>query len=143
MCNGQVLSIAQNTALFALLGTTYGGNGTTTFALPDLRGRLPMHAGGGFVRGQSGGEASHTLTITELPAHSHAVTASSAAATTTSPAGARLAVANNVYAAPTNLVALVPAAVSSFGGSQPHENRQPYLALTFCIALQGLFPSQN
>ncbi|HUQ05937.1 MAG TPA: tail fiber protein [Kofleriaceae bacterium] len=134
-CNGQFLPINQNQALFSLLGTTYGGNGQTTFALPDLRGRVAMHVGPGFSQGQTGGEAAHTVTQIELPTHSHAVGALTGAATTNVPTGNRLAVANNQYAPATNLAALVPSTVTSVGGSQAHENRQPYLALMFCIAI--------
>ncbi len=144
MCNGQLLPINQNQALFSLLGTMYGGNGQTNFALPDLRGRAPVHVGGGFIQGQRGGEEAHTLTQQELPAHTHLLQASSAPANTPSPAGNVLATtANAIYGGPTNLATLVPGSVSNVGGNQAHENRQPYLALTFCIALQGIFPSQN
>jgi microcystin-dependent protein len=143
-CNGQFLPINQNQALFSLLGTMYGGNGQTTFALPNLQGRVPVHTdNGSFVVGQAAGESSHTLTITELPTHSHAVMATIATGTTNVPTGNRLAVEGNLYAAATNPVALVASSVATVGGSQAHENRQPYLALTFCIALQGIFPSQN
>jgi microcystin-dependent protein len=144
MCNGQLLPINQNQALFSLLGTTYGGNGQTTFALPDLRARVPVHLGSGFTLGQSGGEAAHTLTQQELPAHMHMLQASSAAANTPSPAGNVLATTvNAIYGGATNLAPLVAGSVANVGGSQAHENRQPHLALTFCIALQGIFPSQN
>jgi microcystin-dependent protein len=143
-CNGQFLPINQNQALFALLGTMYGGNGQTNFALPDLRGRVAMHVGSGFVQGQTGGETAHTLTISELPTHTHAVTAQTGDATTNDPAGNRLAVENDLYAAPANAVALVPSAVTNMGGSQAHENRQPFLGLRFCIAITaGIFPSQT
>ena len=143
-CNGQFLPINQNQALFSLLGTTYGGNGQTTFALPNLQGRVPVHAdGGSFVLGQVAGESSHTVTTSELPTHSHAVMATTGAGTTNLPTGNRLAVDGNLYAATANPVALVASAVTTIGGSQAHENRQPYLALTFCIALSGIFPSQN
>jgi len=142
-CNGQILSIQQNQALFALFGTFYGGNGTTTFALPNLQGRVPVHFGGGFVQGQTGGEESHTVNISEMPAHSHAAAASSLAANATSVAGNTWgAVGVNPYH-PTPNTTLNAAAVSSIGGSQPHENRSPFLVLNFVVALVGLFPSQN
>jgi microcystin-dependent protein len=134
-CNGQFLPINQNQALFSLLGTTYGGNGQTTFALPDLRGRVAMHVGPGFAQGQAGGANAHTVTQSEMPTHTHAETAMTGAATTNVPTGNRLAVANNVYAPAANLVPLVASAVGNVGGSQAHENRQPFLALTFCIQL--------
>jgi microcystin-dependent protein len=144
MCNGQFLPINQNQALFSLLGTMYGGNGQTTFALPNLQGRVPVHTdNGSFVLGQAGGESAHTVTMSELPTHTHAVMATTAAGTTNVPTGNRFAVEANLYAATANQVALVASAVTTVGGSQAHENRQPYLALTFCIALQGIFPSQN
>ncbi len=143
-CNGQLLPINQNQALFALLGTTYGGNGQTTFALPNFRGRAPVHEGSGFTLGQTGGETSHTLTTQEMPAHTHFVNGSGTAAETNTPsANAYLGVVANTYTAPANFVALAPTTVSSVGGSQPHINMMPYLVLNFIIALQGIFPSQN
>jgi microcystin-dependent protein len=145
-CNGQLLPINQNQALFSLLGTTYGGDGRITFALPDLRARTPIHMGGGFTLGERAGEASHTLTIGELPEHVHAVNATTAAATTGTPGnGVMLATSNgaNGYQSPQNLVAMDPTSSSIVGGSQPHENQQPYLVLAFCIALQGIYPSRN
>jgi microcystin-dependent protein len=142
-CNGQLLPINQNQALFALLGTTYGGNGQTNFALPDLRGRVAMHVGAGYTQGQVGGAAAHTLTQAEMPAHVHAETAMTGAATSPVATGNRLAVANNQYAPAANLTSLAPS-LSSVGGSQPHENRQPYIALMFCIALtNAIFPSPS
>src|SRR5262245_32122737 len=143
MCNGQLLPINQNQALFSLLGTTYGGDGRTTFALPNLQGNTPMHVGNGHTLGERGGEQNHTLSIAELPAHTHVPNASSAAADTNIPTGAYVASVNNAYTAPANLVAMSPASLANTGGSQAHLNMQPYLALTFCIALQGIFPSQN
>jgi len=144
-CNGQFLPINQNQALFALLGTMYGGNGQTTFALPDLRDRIPVSLGGSMQSlGQRGGEAAHTLTVSELPAHSHFVNGSAATTGgTTSPANAFLGGTGNGYRAAGSLTALQPATVTNTGGSQPHTNQQPYLALQFCIALTGIFPSQN
>lgn len=143
MCNGQLLPINQNQALFALLGTTYGGNGQTTFALPDLRGRVQMHTGSGHFLGERAGETAHTLTVAELPEHVHLMNAQQEAGTTPVPTGNVLASAANVYADAAALVALHPASITSVGGSQPHENRQPYLVLNFVIALQGIFPSRN
>ena len=145
-CNGQLLPINQNQALFSLLGTTYGGDGRITFALPDLRGRTPIHMGGGFTLGERAGEASHTLTISELPEHVHPINATTAAATTGTPGNSvMLATSNgaNGYQSPQNLVAMDPSASSVAGGSQPHENQQPLLVLAYCIALQGIFPSRN
>src|SRR3712207_1865233 len=134
-CNGQLLPINQNQALFALLGTNYGGNGQTNFALPDLRGRMPMH----FVLpahplGDRAGAEAVTLSAAQLPAHTHTLSASSADANTRDPTGHLLAAANNLYAAPSNLTVLDPAGVTNVGGSQPHENRQPFLTISFCIA---------
>ena len=141
-CNGQTLPIAQNQALFALLGTTYGGNGQTTFALPNLQGRVPMHEGSGFTIGQKGGEETHTINQQEFPTHNHFVNVVNANASV-GPAGNYFAAANNAYhQAPAN-TNLAPSSITNTGGSQPHENRQPYLAITFAIALQGIFPSQT
>jgi microcystin-dependent protein len=141
-CSGQLLPINQNQALFSLLGTMYGGDGRVNFALPDLRGRVPVHHGGSFNQGQVGGEMAHTLTAAEQPAHSHRAQGSSANSDASNPAGNVLGAANNMYAPAGNLTALHPTSVSSVGGSQPHENMQPYLTLNICIALQGIFPSQ-
>ena len=144
LCNGQVLPINQNQALFSLLGTTYGGNGQTTFALPNLQGRVPIHRGSGYTIGQSSGEPSHTLVQAEMPTHVHTVAASSVATGgTASPNGNFLGGGNNVYSAPQNPTALNSATVATVGGSQPHENMSPYLVLSFCIALQGIYPSRN
>jgi microcystin-dependent protein len=144
MCNGQFLPINQNQALFSLLGTTFGGNGQTTFALPDLRGRVPIAVGSGFVNGQAGGGEFHTVTQSEMPAHTHFVRAASNAANTNTPSGtALLGTQSSTYGPASNLTPMSPAAISNVGGSQAHENRQPFLALNFCIALQGIFPSQN
>ena len=142
-CDGQVLPINQNQALFALLGTTFGGNGQTTFALPDLRGRTPIHFGGGFVLGQNGGEQAHTLTALEQPAHIHIAQGTTTNADNPAPGGNLLGAANNMYGPAANLTTLHQSSVSIVGGSQPHENMQPYLTLGFCIALQGIFPSRN
>jgi microcystin-dependent protein len=145
MCNGQLLPINQNQALFALLGTTFGGDGRTTFALPDLRGRVPIHEGAGFTLGQKGGEQAHTLSISELPSHTHFANASNNAGSTNATSGNVLGNSspNSLFGPVQNLGAMTPATVANVGGSQAHLNMQPYLTLTFCIALQGIFPSQN
>jgi len=143
MCNGQQLPINQNQALFSLLGTNYGGNGQTTFALPDLRTRVPIGVGGGFNLAQAGGENFHTITQSEMPAHTHPMFGSGNNGDTVIPVGSVLAGAAGVYSGVSNLSTFLPDSVSNVGGSQPHENRQPFLALTFCIALIGIFPSQN
>jgi len=149
-CNGQLLPINQNQALFSILGTTYGGNGQTTFALPDFRGRIPTHVGNGLLLGNAAGEETHTLTISETPAHNHQLNASTAQAnqaTLVTPPNNTpnilAAVQGNQYAPAASLTTLEPSSVTNFGGSQPHENRQPYLVLAFIIALQGIFPSRN
>lgn len=149
MCNGQLLPINQNQALFSLLGTTFGGDGRVNFALPDNRGRTPIHIGNGHTLGERGGEQAHTLSISELPTHTHVLsavqtgtvsgnkTAANAAALSTS-------TPNNIYSsAISNLVSLNAGTVTSIGGSQAHLNMQPFLTLNFCIALIGIFPSQN
>lgn len=143
LCNGQLLPINQNQALFSLLGTTYGGNGQTNFALPNLQGRVPIHFGGSHTLGETGGEQNHTLTQAELPPHTHVARASPANADSPVPGNNLLASANNLYTSPLNLTALLPASVSSAGGSQAHLNMQPFLTLNFCIALQGIFPSRS
>jgi microcystin-dependent protein len=149
-CNGQLLPINQNQALFSILGTTYGGNGQTTFALPDFRGRAPIHTGQGLILGQAAGQEFHTLAQSEMPAHNHFVSASTAQADSTfvevtSPASKNVfaTVAGGIYGGVANLTAMNPATISNVGGSQPHENRQPYLVLNIIIALQGTFPSRN
>ena len=144
MCNGQLLPINQNQALFSLLGTTYGGNGQTNFALPDLRGRVPIHKGASHTLGEKGGQTSNTITISTMAQHFHIAQAYSQNGDVAVPGGNVLGTVNNLYNAPaTNLVALNAATITNTGGSQPHENRQPLLVLDFCIALQGIFPSQN
>ena len=144
LCNGQFRPINQNQALFSLLGTTYGGNGQTTFALPDLRGRVPIHTGNGHTLGQRAGEQAHTVTQSEMPTHTHAVQASAVAGTQNVPANNMVLSqrAAEIYRPPSNLGAMIPGTVTNAGGSQAHENMQPYLTISFCIALQGIFPSQ-
>jgi microcystin-dependent protein len=146
-CNGQLLPINQNQALFSILGTTYGGDGRTTFGLPNLQGRTPVHFGGGGINlGELGGEAAHTLNVTEMPAHGHMANATSSVGNDPIPAGNLLAEADNLYAplGNTGVTTLSPGTVSTTpGGGQPHNNLQPYLVLNFCIALQGIFPSQT
>jgi microcystin-dependent protein len=145
LCNGQLLPINQNQALFSLLGTTYGGDGRVNFALPDLRGRVPIHTGSGHTLGERSGEQAHTLSLAELPQHTHAVNASSiATGGTASPNGTFLGGANNAYHAPSGALTTLRAdTILNVGGSQAHLNMQPFLTLTFCIALQGIFPSPN
>ncbi len=146
LCDGQLLPIAQNQGLFSLLGTTYGGDGRVNFGLPNLRGRVPIHMGGGHTLGERGGEQAHTLAISELPMHTHSANATSIAATASNPATTRMparASGANLYAAASNLTALDAQAIPSVGGSQAHLNMQPFLVLNFCIALQGIFPRQT
>jgi microcystin-dependent protein len=142
-CNGQLLPINQNQALFALLGTTYGGDGRVNFGLPNLQGRVPFHMGDGLTLGERGGETAHTLNISELPAHNHIPVGSSNNSSAASPAGNLWASLSGGGYSPTANTAMNPASITSAGGSQPHDNMSPYLALNFCIALQGIFPSQN
>lgn len=155
LCNGQILPINSNQALFSLLGTTYGGNGATTFALPDLRGRVPLKFGQGHTLGERAGEQAHTLSISEMPTHIHALMASPQIGNQPVPGGtdgtfpaAPVAVlastAPNLTYGPANgLVPLNPGSVTNVGGSQAHLNMQPFLTLSFCIALVGIFPSQT
>jgi microcystin-dependent protein len=143
-CNGQFLPINQNQALFSLLGTMYGGNGQTTFALPDFRGRVPIHMGSGFTEGQAGGQEFHTVTQSEMPSHNHFVQATTSQGNNDDPTGNLLASGNAAkFGGVANLTTLQPTTITNTGGSQPHENRQPFLVLLFVIALQGAFPSQN
>ena len=142
MCNGQLLPINQNQALFSILGTTYGGNGQTNFALPDFRGRVPVHTGNGVVLGERAGEEAHVLTIGETPTHTHIMSASSLPASLGDPAGHYLAANDGGFSATPN-TAMSAGALSSFGGSQPHQNMQPFLVLNIVIALTGIFPSRN
>jgi len=145
MCNGQLLPINQNQALFSLLGTTYGGDGRVNFGLPNLQGRIPAHLGNGYTQGALFGENAHTLTMSEMPAHNHLMSANSNSGTQNIAANAMYADAPvNFYKANTNPgTPMNPGVISNVGGSQAHQNQQPYLALNWCIALQGIFPSQN
>jgi microcystin-dependent protein len=147
--NGQLLSIAQNTALFSLLGTTYGGNGTSTFALPDLRGRVPISSGQGpglslYDLGEEAGVENVTLNSGQMPVHTHQLEAT-LTATTKNPSNALPSVTASgaAYGAAPKTADMSPAAIGSAGSNQPHENRQPYLVLNWCIALQGIFPSRS
>ena len=151
LCNGQLLPINQNQALFSLLGTTYGGNGQTNFALPDLRGRVGIHTGGGFTLGQNGGSEGHTLTINEMPQHTHLVNAVApphSGDNTNNPSGNFLSnsapaeIYNAGAGSPPNQV-LAPGALSNTGGSQAHTNVQPTLTINYIIALQGIFPTHT
>jgi microcystin-dependent protein len=145
LCNGQLLPINQNQGLFSLLGTTFGGDGRVNFGLPDLRGRVPIHVGSGHVLGDRGGEQAHTLSISELPQHTHVANASNSTNGNTNTPTTSLVLAqatgDNPWGPATNLVAMSPGAVLNTGGSQAHLNMQPFLTLSFCIALQGIFPS--
>lgn len=146
LCNGQLLPINQNQALFSLLGTTFGGDGRVNFALPDLQGRTPIHVGSGHVLGERGGEQAHTLSIAELPTHTHSLNATSAAVSQPVSTGALLATAaatDPIYSQPSSLVSMFAGELGNVGGSQAHLNMQPFLTLSFCIALQGIFPSPN
>jgi microcystin-dependent protein len=153
LCNGQLLPINQNHALFSILGTTFGGNGTNNFALPNLQGRVPAHVGPGFVLGQAIGEANHTLNITEMPAHNHAITSDivepggvtehAAAPSASAAIGPSNPDGLYIPSVGSNAVAMASSVLSSVGGSQPHPNLQPYLVLSFCVALAGIFPSRN
>ena len=144
MCNGQLLPINQNQALFSLLGTTFGGDGRVNFALPNLQGRTPIHVGSGHTLGELGGAEISTLTLNEMPTHAHGATASSSPGDVPVPAGAVLASPLNMTYRPLGApVAMHAGTLSSVGGGQPHQNMQPHLTLTFCIALQGIFPSPN
>ena len=142
-CNGQLLPINQNQALFSLLGTTYGGDGRVNFALPNLQGRVPVHFGNGLLLGQAGGEENHTLVTAEMAAHTHTAFGSSTAASQASPAGNFWAATSGGSYSTTASTAMSAAAISAVGGGQAHNNMSPYLVLQYVIALQGIFPSQN
>ena len=145
LCNGQLMPINQNQGLFSLLGTTFGGDGRVNFALPDLRGRVPIHVGSGHTLGEKGGEQAHTVSIAELPTHTHVLNATSNNAAQPIPTGnliSRMA-PQNPYIAPATLGTMIAGTVGNTGGSQAHLNMQPFLTLSFCIALQGIFPSPN
>jgi microcystin-dependent protein len=142
-CNGQLLPINQNQALFALLGTTYGGNGQTNFALPNLRGRAPIHFGNGHTLGEAAGSSAVTINQQQMPTHNHFLMVSPTNADGPVPTGNFFGGANNAYTPAGNLTTLDPRTVSNVGGSQPHNNMMPYLVLNFIIALQGIFPSPN
>jgi microcystin-dependent protein len=143
MCNGQLMAINQNQALFSILGTMYGGDGRTTFALPNLQGRVPLHVDADFVLGQFSGEQAHMLLISEMPAHAHSATGSSMGASVKSPSGKLWAASASSPFAATPNTAMSPATVAQVGGSQAHDNQPPTLILNFCIALTGIFPSRS
>ena len=148
LCNGQLLPINQNQGLFSLLGTTYGGDGRVNFALPDLRSRVPVYIGGStsFTLGERGGEAAHTITQQETPQHFHFMQATVSGASTNVPTSTTVlaAVSSSLYNTPGGVqTTLIPASVTSVGGSQAHNNLMPFLTLSYCIALQGIFPSQT
>jgi microcystin-dependent protein len=144
LCNGQLMPINQNQALFSLLGTTYGGDGRINFGLPDLQGRTPIHMGQGHTMGERGGEQAHTLSIAELPTHPHTMVGTNTVGAVAPPLNNILAnTPALIYDGPKNFTSLQPGTIANTGGSQAHLNMQPFLTLTFCIALQGIFPSQN
>jgi microcystin-dependent protein len=142
-CDGQLLSIVQNQALYSLLGTTYGGDGATTFALPNLQGRVPLDTGGGYKPGDSGGETGHSLLISEIPAHTHLAQASSSDPNAPSPEGNLWAKADGAYQTNTSNTSMNPAAVGCIGMGEAHSNMQPYLVLNFMIAISGVFPTRG
>lgn len=142
--NGQILSIQQNAPLFSLYGTTYGGNGQTTFGIPNLQGAVPIHRGNNYTQGQRGGETAVTLTVPQMAQHTHPLNVSASPAAKTDPAGLAPARAGaNIYGAPGATNYLDPTAVSSVGGGQAHDNMPPYLVINWCVALTGVFPSRN
>jgi microcystin-dependent protein len=142
LCQGQILAISENDVLFTLIGTTYGGDGQTTFALPDLQSRVPVHVGPGFVQGQTAGVESVTLTTSQIPAHSHVPLCSSGAGTNASPQNdVWAALDSNIYSDVAPSVIMAPSALGSTGGSQPHDNMVPFLVINFIISLFGVFPS--
>ena len=146
LCDGQLLPINQNQPLFSLLGTTFGGDGRVNFGLPDLRSRVPIHVGSGHTLGERGGEQAHTLSIAEIPTHVHVWNANGSPATTNTPTTALVlaqSTGDNAWGPASNLVAMNAGTITNTGGSQAHLNMQPFLTLSFCIALQGIFPSRN
>jgi microcystin-dependent protein len=143
LCNGQLMPINQNQALFSLLGTTYGGDGRVNFALPDLRGNVPIHTGQGHTLGEKGGEQAHTLSIAEMPTHTHTLSGASDNADQPTVPSNLFGAAAGLYGPPNSLTTLIPSTITNTGGSQAHLNMQPFLIVSFCIALQGIFPSQN
>lgn len=143
LCNGQVLPINQNQALFSLLGTTFGGNGQTNFALPDMQGRVPVHTGSGHTLGERGGEQNHTLNISEVPQHTHTLNATNSNGIVNNPNNNYIGAVNNMFTRGGTNAAFDPTSVTTVGGSQAHQNMGPFLVLNFSIALQGIFPSQN
>lgn len=143
LCNGQLLPINQNQALFSILGTTYGGDGRTTFALPNLQGRVPVDAGNSIVLGGQGGEAAHTLTISETAQHAHGANGAAQTPDQPGPGGFLWANSPSAYSTGTPDTTMDPTTSGQTGGTQPHDNMPPYLVLNFVIALSGIFPSRN
>jgi microcystin-dependent protein len=146
LANGQLMPINQNQALFSLLGTMYGGNGQTTFGLPNLQGRVPISMGSGHTLGEVGGQQAVTLSISQIPTHVHTASGTSTGASTGTPSNTLMmakSTPQNLYAAFGSPVSMAPNVVANVGGSQAHLNMQPFLTISFCIALQGIFPSQN
>jgi microcystin-dependent protein len=143
LCNGQLLPINQNQGLFSLLGTTFGGDGRVNFGLPNLQGRAPIHMGGGHTIGEKGGEQAHTLSISEVPTHTHFAQASNNNGDNVIPTDNVFGQVAGLYGPASNLTSMKASTVTNVGGSQAHLNMQPFLTLTFCIALQGIFPSQT
>jgi microcystin-dependent protein len=145
LANGQTLPINQNQAIYSLIGTTYGGDGRSTFQLPNLQGRVPIHTSSGFSLGKNGGEAAHTLTMTEIPNHSHSLQGINANQNSGNPANGFLANtgSQSFYAPPSNLTPMFSGDIAMVGGNQPHPNQSPYLVMNWIIALNGIFPSQN
>jgi microcystin-dependent protein len=143
LCNGQLLPINQNQALFSLLGTTYGGDGRVNFGLPNLQGKVPIHVGQGHTLGETGGEQAHTLSISELPTHVHTLNATNENGAVAVPFNNTVGAVNNMFEASGPVVAFDPSAIANTGGSQAHLNMEPFLVLNFSIALQGIFPSPN
>jgi microcystin-dependent protein len=146
LCNGQLLPINQNQALFALLGTTYGGDGRVNFGLPDLRGRTPLHIGNGHTQGERAGEQAHTLSISEMPAHQHGISIANTTGTGSHQGPATILANSDLetrFSTGSAPGTMHPASITNVGGSQAHLNMQPFLTLSFCIALQGIFPSQT